>query len=244
MMKYLILILLQLGCIDTFAQESAHNYSRILSYGLAAHNRGALIRANWAWGETAWKKAVGVEIASLQGAKELRLRTQYMDLKEGSRYVPNKINRCLLINPTFGFTRAIFPKNSYNKIETTVGISTGLALALLRPYYLNVFVPSPLNPNTGIIIEDIANSDKYPYSIVVGEVNPFFNMASKAIYPGLSFQAFSYLNLNRRSNFIRAIELSANVYVFTKKIPIMQYATNSNTMITLGIGFTQGHFFP
>lgn len=218
-------------------------YKYRLEYGICPQNRGVLGFMRFAFGEKSWQYFVDLEATSMRGAKELKIQSLYIDLPEGSRFVSDKINRFAIISPRFGFTKAIFPKSSYNKIETTVGISAGFALGCMRPYYLNVLVQDPINPGNSIIIEDKADVDKYTYGVIVGETTSFKHLATTQYISGLSLQAFTYLNLNRRTNFIRGIELSIQAYLFSQKIPIMQVSPNQNSFVTVGIGFLQGHKF-
>lgn len=245
-MKPIIFLFFVGNLLFLSAQEmksEAPLYKYRLEYGICPQNRGALGFMRFAFGEKSWQYYVDLEASSMRGSKELKIRSLYMDLPEGSRYVSDKINRFTVISPRFGFTKAIFPKSSYNKIETTVGISAGFALGCMRPYYLNVLVQDPINPGTSIIIEDKADIDKYTYGVIVGETTSFRHLTSIQYFSGLSLQAFSYFNLNRRNNLIRGVELSVQAYIFPKKIPIMQVSPNQSSFITVGIGFVQGHKF-
>lgn len=245
-MKPIIFLFFMGNLLFLSAQEMKSElplYKYRLEYGVCAQNRGALGFMRFAFGEKSWQYFADLEATSLRGKKELKIQSLYMDLPEGSRFIPDKINRFTVISPRFGFTKAIYPKSSYNKIETTVGISAGFALGCMRPYYLNVLTQDPLNPSTSIVIEDKADIDKYTYGVIVGETTSFKHLASTQYFSGLSLHAFSCFNLNRRKNFIRGVELSVQAYIFPKKIPLMQVSPNQSSFITVGIGFLQGHKF-
>lgn len=209
-----------------------------LSLGL--QTRGASFQGRYVFGGKPLQWCAGLEISSLRGNKELRIRSLFMDVQDGSRFVFDKINRFTVVTPSFGVSKVLFPKTHYNKVAVIGYVQTGLALGFLRPYYLHIATPDPSRPGVNIITEAEANPDKYVYSVVVGEVLPWRFLSSKAVIPGFSLQLSSAFSMNRYNSIIRGVELTCRMLIFPKKIPIMYMSPNQSSYVTFGISFING----
>jgi hypothetical protein len=66
-------------------------------------------------------------------------------------FVFDKINSLYTTSFTVGPMITLLPKNDFSKMVFRGSISAGPVLGILKPYYLELFVPSTVNPNTGLV---------------------------------------------------------------------------------------------
>ena len=233
-------------CIAGFSQTTPAvqqlngNYYML---GFSFHTRGVSVDGRYTFGEGKVRWCAGLNVSSMKGSKELRIRSLYMDVQDGSRFVYDKSRRFAVISPEFGVSKILFPKTYYNKIEIIGGFQAGISLGFLRPYYLNVAEPDPLRPGLNIVTESQAEPDKYSYAQIVGEVLPWKHLSPSQTLGGVHFQAFTTINLNRNPGIIRGIDLSCRIMLFPKKVPIMYASPNQSSFITFGIGLANGRKF-
>ncbi|MBX7243138.1 MAG: hypothetical protein K1X92_15445 [Bacteroidia bacterium] len=216
------------------------NYYDLL---LAFHTRGFSTEGRYTFGQGNFRWCAGLNISTMKGNKEIRIRSLYMDVQDGSRFVFDKMNRLLTISPEFGVSRNLLPKSYYNKVELIGGLQAGLTFGFLRPYYLYVAMPDPSRPGLNIITETVAEPDKYSYPEIVGEVVPWKFLTPARIMPGLSLKTFATINMNRYTGIIRGIDLTCRVQVFFQKVPIMYSSPNQASFVTFGVGFINGKKF-
>lgn len=208
--------------------------------GINLHNRGVYVNARYVYGEHKYRRLIELYAGSMKGQNHSRIRSAYMELPEGSRFVPDKLNRLTVLSLGGGLSRTIFPKTSLNKIETVVGATAGLSLGLMRPYYMHYLVPDPLDPVYYVVEERKASPGEFIYDEIVGESYPWKHLKPARVYPGIHLRSFAYFNLNRYTNLIRALELGIQAHIFFQTIPLMYQSPNQASFLTVSLGFWEG----
>lgn len=242
MKKILFIYILLLACQNLFSQEKTADMPAKIGYiyGASVHNRGLSGNFSVYFGEKPLKWIIRLDATSLKNAKETRIRSIYMDIKEGSRFVYDKMNRFAVISPTFGIRKAIIPFSTYNKVAITGEITTGPSIGLLRPYYLNIAVLDSTSPGLYSIQPTQWNPDNYTYLDVVGETNPFRKLNPTKGYAGWCIRSTAYIDMSRKAGLVRGIQLNINATLFPKKIPIMKASPNTGVFVTAGVGLCFG----
>jgi hypothetical protein len=200
--------------------------------------RGIWGDARFRFGENDTKWVIGLDFATLQSMREVRIKSWYMQQRIGTRYVYDKMNRFGVLAPTFGISRDIFPQGYYNKINVRVDASLGPAIGLLRPYYLEVDFGTTISEVKSVPY-DPTNVGIY-YERIMGET-PFYKFLSpkKGAF-GLSLRANALIDFSRYKKSMNGVQLSLNVDAFPKAIPIMATQKNTAVFVSGCIGFMFG----
>ena len=242
MQKILFTYILLLAWQNLFSQEKTVDTPAKIGYvyGAAVHNRGLSANIGVYFGEKPLKWVARLDASTLKNAKETRIRSYWMDLREGSRFVYDKMNRFAAISPSFGIRKAIIPFSTYNKVGIIGEITTGFDIGLLRPYYLNIAIFDSTSPGLYNVESTQWNGTKYSYLDVVGETNPFRKLSPSKIYAGWCVHATAYVDMSRKPGLVRGIELNIDAHLFPKKIPIMDTSPNTAVFLTAGVGLCFG----
>ncbi len=242
MQKIFFLSLALLAVFAAFSQEKRADEPLKIGYiyGASVHNRGLSGNFGVYFGKNPLKWVIRLDASTLKNTKETRIRSIYMDLKEGSRFVYDKMNRFAVICPTFGVRKAIIPFSAYNKVAVIGEITSGLVIGLMRPYYLNVSVPDSMSPGLYNIEATQWNPVTYTYLDVLGESNVFRKLSPSKVYAGWCVHATAYIDMSRKAGLIRGIQLNIDANLFAKKIPIMNVSPNTASFLTAGIGMCFG----
>ncbi len=242
MQKILFIYILLLACQNLFSQEKTADMPRKVgyTYGAAVHNRGLSANFGVYFGEKPLKWVLRLDASTLKHAKETRIRSYWMDLREGSRFVYDKMNRFAVISPSFGVRKAIIPFSTYNKVAIIGEITAGFDVGLLRPYYLNIAMFDSTSPGLYSVAPSQWNYTKYSYLDVVGETNPFRKLNPTKIYAGLCVHSTAYIDMSRKPGLVRGIQLNIDAHLFPQRIPIMNTSPNTAIFLTAGVGLCFG----
>lgn len=167
-----------------------------------------------------------LEVGEKKHPKEKKI-TNTLDygffVETGSPYVYGKQNVFYQVKPGYGQQRMIGGKTNKNGISIHWNYSGGVALGLLRPYYVTVFEET--GPNTFIekdIRYDPANPIPFltPGNVIQGTgLRHGWNEMS--IVPGLHAKSGLRFDYGRFNELVSAIEVGLNAEYYTKDIEIM-----------------------
>ncbi len=133
--------------------------------------------------------------------------TSFFGADQGKNYVFGKLNHLIVLSPTFGAQMPIFKGQGFNFMEISGGVSVGPALGLTSPYFLEIFDPSPSNPQLGNRALAAYNPADHPYTRIIGRATLIDTKWKIAVQPGLSLRAFTWIDFNREIQQISGIRL-------------------------------------
>lgn len=180
-----------------------------------------------------------ISFENYKDKKEVRI-DPYTDWKDqgGRPYVFDKINQFYVLSASYGWYKDLLKKNRINQIQIKVGISGGLSLGLLKPYYIE----SVKNAGNNLYVTQskVYDSDSVQYEEIFGE-SDFVNGLNeiKPIF-GANLRFNVLLDFSNDSHFFRALSSGLKFDYFTKKIPIMDIGDDKQYFMSLYLGFLLG----
>ncbi len=176
-----------------------------------------------------------LDIASLKNKNESRNPSIYRD-QGGKAYIFDKTNYCYNLGLTYGQQWDIIPKGTINHVSFKIGISGGLAFAILKPYFIEV-----INTRFSRIDVDQYSSSKYSINDIVGESDYFQGFDRLKLHPGLRLKLHSCLDLGHEKFLVRAIYTGMQADLFNQRPQIMDTTHNPQFFFSLFLGFMVGN---
>jgi hypothetical protein len=175
------------------------------------------------------------DISSLKNKNESRNPSIYRD-QGGKAYIYGKTHYCYNLGLTYGQQWNLIPKGTINHISLKMGISGGFALAMLKPYFVEV-----INTRLSRIDVDQYSSSKYSINDIVGESDFFQGFERIKLLLGLRCKVHSSLDLGQENFVIRAIYTGIQADIFSQRPPIMDTVYNPQFFFSLFLGFMIGN---
>lgn len=213
---------------------------RGFAMGFHAGSRGMGTDFRYLYGTDKRDWVFGLRAFGMKDARETKIESQFQD--RGSRYAFGKLNRLMVLSPYIGIHKTLVPRRKGNFISLKGSFQVGPALGLLRPYYLDIFVPSPIYQQLGTPEPQPYNPDNHSYVDIVG-VSSVFNagFGKVKIHPGLSIRAATLIDFAQKSTYINGIELAANLDYFFSEAPIMAEVENHRFFLAISLGMVFGN---
>lgn len=171
----------------------------------------------WKWkSENALTFTLG--IYSQKDKRETRIESVYSD-QQGKDFIYDKKYYCYVLSSAIGYSKPLIKPSQRNRISLRLNLSVGPCLALLKPYYVEIAVPT--GGGNGTIAERPYDASLYNYYDVVGEADYFLGLSEMKMVPGVNANIGVVLDFSAAKEFFRAIELSAYSEVYTKRLNIL-----------------------
>lgn len=228
MRQRLLLTLLLLVPLLTWAQPEVKPASAGLAFGVMAHSFGIGFDVQYLVLRGEWDYSIGLSLSSYKNPKEMKIESAYKD-QGGKDYVYDKLNYCYVLAPMFGVSRKLISKGVFNRIGLKGHFSAGPLLALMKPYYLEVAVP--FNGNQAFKEIHKYDHTKYNYSNIYGVGDYFLGMNEIFMIPGARIKAATSVDFSSGTAYIRSIELGMFADIFAKKLPMFGFTANRQGFI-------------
>lgn len=179
------------------------------------------------------------EIAYIKHPKEAKVSPNVVVYSTSRRYVPGKLNLFVNLRPSIGFQREVFSKEDRGSIAIKLYYGGGPSLGITKPIYYTYVIGDINGGRNWHFIEEKYSYPLHPYE-VAGRASFWKGFDELNVYPGLHANlgiSFEYSPLNQ---IVNAIDVSATVDAFYKKIPIMLTEYNSQFFLTLSIAYRFG----
>jgi hypothetical protein len=232
------LLIFSANSYGQFAEETGD--LRGFGMGFHASSRGFGSDFRYIYGTPQRDWVFGLRAFGVKDARETKIESQFQD--RGSRYVFGKLNRLMVVSPYAGIYKELVPRRSGSFVSLKGSFQVGPALGLLRPYYLDIFVPSPVYQQLGTPEPQPYDPDSHAYVDIVGVSSLFSAGFGKVnLRPGLSFRATTMVNFAQKDTYINAIELGANLNYFFSEVPIMAEVENHRFFLAISLGMVFGN---
>ncbi len=153
-----------------------------------------------------------VDLASYRLREETRIRSAYRD-QGGKNYIYGKVNYVYLLEGVYGYQRLIAYRSTVSALQVSLQLGAGPALALLKPYYIEIAVP--VSPTSAVIKVDRYDPSLYTYTDIVGEADFYLGFDAIRVIPGAVVQAATELEFGRKATLFRALVIGARLQGFT-----------------------------
>lgn len=244
-MKYILL----LGfCLLTFKTSIAQvevdedPLDQAFWVGLEYASNGLGMSFNYLRGQKALQWGVSVDFSWARDERELNIPSAFGD--QGSEYIYGKINHLFILSPTAGIQANLFPNTSSNHIEFNLAAKAGPAIALLNPYYVEIFEPVPNNPLFGMRETRAFDPEVHSYDDVIGKAGLFGGPFSPEAKIGLSLRLLGVMDFSKSSRYIGGIIMGINADLFPERLTVMverDGLENHQAFISFRIGLVLGN---
>ncbi|MEQ8926482.1 MAG: hypothetical protein RLO81_11750 [Fulvivirga sp.] len=222
--KFLILPLLLLIGLTSFAQEDNEDYNSEFVWGINKNTSGGLIggftfRKSRKIGDDLFE-SVGLELMNVKHNQETQLRTQ-----AGSSFIFGKVNYLYALRFQYGRELILFRKAPQQGVEIKAITAIGPSIGVLAPYYIEY------SPDGNSTIG--GNTERVPY-------DPAIHSIERIIGTGYLFQGIQESNLRIGANLkaglsfemgtlkssVTGVEIGALLDAYTQKIDLMAGVEN------------------
>ncbi len=242
MKSFIFILCLLLGFSSTSWGQLSEKEGDLRGFGMGFHlsSRGLGSDFRYLYGTPGSNWLFGLRAYGLKSARETKIESQFQD--RGSRYVFGKLNRLMVLTPYAGLQREWVPRREGAYLRLSGSLEIGPALGLLRPYYLDIFVPSPIYQQLGTPEPQPYNPDQHSYVDIVGVSSVFNSGFGKVnLHPGVSLRAAALLDFAQKDSYINGLELGANLDFFFSDVPLMAKVNNPRMFLAITLGAVLGN---
>ena len=205
------------------------NYRHSLLLGVRLNTDGwssglSYLRYNSPGTKVLWE----LRFSGLQHEKEVKQQRRdvtYRYLARNSPYSLGKINNVYTLQLAYGREQMLFPALIDGNLSLSLRYAAGPALALLKPYYLNLlYVTYTPQEHAYSQSEHFTkeNGDKFLNPAhILGSDKWSKGLGETRLIPGLFAELAIALEPGRPESFVRTITIGANAAVYTSKIEMM-----------------------
>ncbi|WP_433863876.1 hypothetical protein [Sphingobacterium thalpophilum] len=213
--------------ISEWGLDSNHRHS--LSLGLSLNTNGWSGGLSYLRNESPGKKVIWqLYFSGLQHEKEekqQRRTTTYNYLAKNTSYSLGKINNAYTLQLAYGREQMLFPALIDGNLSLSLRYAAGPALALLKPYYLNLLYVT-YTPEEQAYSQSERftkeNADKFLNpAYILGSDKWSKGLGATRLIPGLFVELAIALEPGRPESFVKTITIGGNAAIYTSKIETM-----------------------
>lgn len=160
-----------------------------------------------------------LDITEIKHPKEERLSSGAFFF--GNPFVYGKINNFYQVNLGFGQQLMLGQKGNRNGVAVSAVYSGGLALGLLRPYYLQV--EDPLSGEDRVIKYTAADSALFLGPTILGRGGLGKGWGEMKLRPGVFGRAALRFDYGRFNEMVSGVEVGITAEYYAQKVPIMLF---------------------
>lgn len=163
-------------------------------------------------------------IGNLRDAREKRFVTDFTatGLSTGFRhYIYGKQNYVYTLHGGWGMKRYYTEKAEKKGVALAMNYSGGLMAGLLIPYYLDVTDPKNKGRESTIKYSAETAALFLDRTKIRGKGGVFKGLSEASVMPGIYVQTGVHVDWGAFDEFLKSVEVGAQLQVFSKKMPIM-----------------------
>ncbi len=160
-----------------------------------------------------------LDFTEIKHQKENKVQTSNGFIFFGNPFIYGKINNFYQLTLGFGQQHMLGQKGNKNGVAVSAVYNGGLALGLLRPYYLEVI--DPLNGQNKDIKYSVADSALFLGSSIIGSSGIGKGWNEMKVKPGLFAKTALRFDYGRFNETVQALEIGLSAEFYSQKIPIM-----------------------
>jgi hypothetical protein len=203
------------------AEEGVLVYSKQSIFGIQARTNGYGAFYELGRMKSNYKTNIyRIDITEVKSQKEVKLSSTGVNSPLfGNPFIYGKVNSFYQVTLGFGQQYMLGQKGNKNGVAVSAVYNAGLAIGLLKPYYLEV--QDPGNGQNKIIKYSVADSSLFlgPTIVGGGGIGKGFN--EMKIKPGGFVKAALRFDYGRYNEMVSAVEIGLSADFYASKIPIM-----------------------
>ncbi|MDP5171946.1 MAG: hypothetical protein NWR72_16975 [Bacteroidia bacterium] len=210
--------------------------------GISTSYKGAGFSLHYLKGSDNQQYVAGLDLNMVRDGREYRSTSFFGN--QGKKYVFGKLNNLIVLSPSVGIQKNIFPAGAGNLLNLRLGAKVGPAIGLLNPYYLEIFAPVAGRPQLGDRVVEAYDPTVHTYTSIVGRAPILSSPLDLSTQIGVSAKTYALLDFSNHSEAIRAIQVGVNVDWFPSAVPIMAdfiEARNNQLFFAVHIGLVLGN---
>ncbi len=190
-------------------------------------------------------KIVQIELSEIKHPKELKQSNDQQGVSSGERirpYIFGKVNNFYSLKLGYGFRKMIAGKPEPGTVSVHWFGAGGLALGLLKPYYVEAYVPQGGGTARREIIKytDSTGGAFLNERLVIGGAGFSKGLGEIKFVPGLQVRTGLHFDFAPGKKTVLAVSLGMNAEVYTQKIEIVANQNHVPYNFNLFAGFQFG----
>lgn len=211
------------------AEEGVLIYSKQSIYGIKATTNGYGAFYELGRMKSNYKTNIyRIDITEIKHQKEVKLSSGN-GLFFGNPFIYGKINNFYQVTLGFGQQHILGQKGNKNGVSVSAIYNGGLALGLLKPYYLEI--DDPATGRSRIIKYSIADSALFLSNAIVGGAGIGKGWNEIKIKPGAFVKTALRFDYGRFNEVVSGIEIGLSGEFYASKIPILVGQKNKQFFI-------------
>ena len=208
-----------------------YQYHHEASGGLRLQSNGVTL-----FGEYGWIKDLKTtRLLQVEYTYDIdyRMKKDKSQIQDGRDYFYGLQNHFHVIRVSYGIKRTIAEKADHNGVRLTFVGFGGIALGLLKPYYLNI-QQSDSSLNAVPTRYSSATASQFLDQNHILEAAPIrYGLNQIQPVPGLTAKVALDFDWGIKDEFVKALEAGAVIDIYYKRLPI--YANNYNRFYQFGV---------
>lgn len=209
-------------------------YHNEYTLGFTGHSGGFSLDFRRGKAITAFRKFLyEIELGNMRHPKEKKVYNPSDNNPRG--YYFGKLNSLIILRGGAGLQKIIYGKADGKGVELRYVLAGGISFGLNKPVYLEIeYLKESSN---GQIISDYKKEkfdpEKHNTGNIFGRAGFFKGIEETKIYPGVYGKLGLSVEYGNGEDVVRAIEAGVCVDAYPKVVPIMAFAKNKQTFVSL-----------
>lgn len=170
-----------------------------------------------------------VEFSEIKHPKETRVNSRQNNVGTDGKsqtYVFGKINNFYNVNLTYGRRRMIAGKPEPKTVSVHWVYAGGLSLGLLKPYYLEGYVPADQATGQMQLVRKEFSYEQYPGNFlnndyIVGKAPFTKGLGEMKFVPGVHAKTALHFDFSNNKHLLMAVETGISATLYTRKIELL-----------------------
>ncbi|MBL4709988.1 MAG: hypothetical protein JKY48_16275 [Flavobacteriales bacterium] len=227
-----------LNAQETIFEEKTTIFKTESSFGIGMHTNGFQLTYRYGKFLTGFtKRMYEIEIANIKHPREIKSIYPFEEDVRG--YIFGKLNTFIVVRPSVGYQKIIFPKQSIRGVSITYVAQVGPSLGLAKPVYLNI-VENEIFKNR-VIIKKKYDPELHTKNNIYGRASFFNGISETKLYPGLFSKLGLHFDYGTDRETIRSLEVGVQLDAYLREVPILAFAENRQFYLNFYIAIFFGN---